>query len=228
MDNKSIKNSSKKISAKELFSMPKFYLALLPHVISLILVITGSLSYSLVFLIFFIELVIDDVLMCLSIILMRNEHVKKVYKSKRSKYFLAFRTLMGGLFLCAFFGVFAFIVFIQDLSLANIVNNQAVIWILGIYLISQIIKFIINTYSYRTGQQPYIDKGMSFFIGIITLFLFAPGWPIVMILGSLLGNMSLIGIVVIFAVRGYLDAALTSQAKEVEDAFRNVYENEKE
>lgn len=202
--------------------MPKFYLALLPHVISLIFVITGSLSYSLVFLIFFIELVIDDVLMCLSIILMSNEHVKKVYKSRRSKYFLAFSTLMGGLFLCVFFGVFAFIIFGQNLSLA-IINNHAVIWILGIYLISQTIKLITNTYRYRTGQQPYIDKGVSFLIGIITLILFAPGWPIVMVLSFFLGNMSLIGIVVIFAVRGYLDAALTSQAKEVEDEVRNFY-----
>lgn len=226
MDNKSIKNSSKKISAKELFSRPKFYLALLPHVISLFFVITGSLSYFLVFLIFFIELIIDNVLMCLSIILMRNEHVKKVYKSRRSKYFLAFRTLMSGLFLCIFFGVFAFIIFGQDLSPA-IVNNRAVIWILGIYLVSQIIKLITNAYRYRTGQQPYIDKGVSFLIGIIVLILLVPGWPIIMILSFFLGNMSLIGIVVIFAVRGYLDAALTSQAKEIEDDFMSVYREEK-
>ena len=218
----------RKISARELFNSPAFYLALFPHAIALLLVLIGNLEYFYVFFIFFLELIIDIFILSFAVLLIKNELVQKIYKSNYHKSILALRTLIGGLLFCSFFGIFAFLIFYltggKGLSATDILTNNIVWLAIGVYAARKMISLIVNKFRYNTGRQLYIEEGSSLMINLVTLIIFVmPGIYIFALLKFLPINVEFIAIIILFVIKAYIDASRAFQEKNAETKYRKLY-----
>jgi hypothetical protein len=221
-------NASQKISAREIFGSPKFYVALFPHVISLLFVLFGHLGYFYVFLIFFCELIIDVFIISLSVLLTKSHQIQKIYKSNWHKSLLAARTLLGGLALCLLLGLFAFIIFAMTSSevvtLSAMLTNKMIQLSVGSYLAGKIINLAVNLFRYKSGQQLYIETGKSFVVNLVTLILFVvPGIHLVLLLSIFFKQVQMIAIILLFALRAYIDSTFAVKEKEIEADYNKLY-----
>ena len=217
-----------KITARELFSSPQFYVALFPHLVVLYFVLTGSLGYFYIFFIFYSELILENFILSFAILLTKEEQVQKIYKSDKPKSILATRSLIDGLLLCIFLGIFGFFIFYQlgnkNISIANILTNN-IIWLpIGLYAITRMVNLAINKYNYDAGQKAYIENGKSFVVNIATLVIFVvPGGHILLLLKFLPINTELIAMIILFVIRAYADAGLVFQEKDIETEYQKLY-----
>ena len=200
---------SKKISVRELFSSPQFYIALFPHVISLFLIFSNNLGYFYVFSIFYSELLVDNFIFNFSVIFIKKQEVQKLYNSDRSRFLLASRGFLIGLALCIFLGIFSFIILARKGgSIKDVVTNNAVLWAIGIYTATKLINLIINIYRYKTGKRLNVEDGKTFIINLFTLLLFImPGIFILAFLGAFIDNIETIAVILLFVLRAYIDSA---------------------
>ncbi len=218
---KTINKNKKTIPLKLLLTSPKFYYALFPHLITLGLVINGSLGYFYVFLIFYIELIIDHFSYILGLSLTEKEDVQKMAAYKGSKFRIIIRAFIGGLVFISFFGVFAFLTFSfiksNPISIFDILQNKAVWLAVGIYLATKMAYLSINKYKYNNKKQSYIDKGISLGINLVALIIFVnPGIFILMFLKFLPINIELIAIIILFCLKAYIDGGVAYQEKDIE------------
>lgn len=217
------------LSPKEMFNSPIFYYTLLPHIISIALVIIDDLPYSYAYIIFYLNLIVDTIFLSLSILFTKKEEVQKMYKSKRSKLFLAARSLILGLAMCLFFGIFGYVIFFfttLNLSIIAALTNKIVLLSVAIYSATKMIKLVKNISQYNSGQQSYIEQGESFISNLITImivvmFIFPAAMFLPGILFQIFKNyqfmniIPLIAIIFIFALKAYIDAALAVIKKEM-------------
>lgn len=228
MRNISSTTTDNKYSAKKLFSSPTFYIALLPHILTIVFVLAGRLGYAEAFFIFFLELVIDIAVMALSILFTKTELVQKMYKGSRNKLFYALQTLLGGLGFCFIYGIFAVVIFAAGrnwITFSGSILHNGLIWLPFLaYLITKLINLVINIYKYRLGQRLLVDDGKSLVINLLALVIFVmPGYYLIALLGVFIGDFQIVAILVLFVVRAYLDAAMTNYQNDAEAAQRQLY-----
>lgn len=211
--------SGKKISAKELLSSPGFYIALLPHAFSLFLILSNNLGYFYVFSIFYLELIVDNFILSFSVLFMKEKEVKEMYKSNWPKIFLALRSFFGGLAICLFYGLFAIIfIFLRsgEISLKDIIVNNTVLLVVGVYTITKLLNLGINIFRYKTGQQLRVEDGKTFIINLVALIIFTvPGIHILVLLSVFIENIQLVAIISLFIIKAYIDSALVVSGKKV-------------
>jgi len=211
--------SGKKISARELFSSPRFYIALTPHIFSLFLIFSNNLGYFYVFFIFYLELIVDNFILSFSVLFTKKEEVQEMYKSNWPKTFLALRSFLGGLAICLLYGFFATVfIFIgtEGISIKDVIANNTVLLAAGVYAITKLLNLGINIFRYKTGQQLRIDDGKTFVINLLTLVIFTvPGIHILLFLRVFIENIQLIAIILLFIIKAYIDSAFAVSSKKV-------------
>lgn len=210
MDHNEKNSFDKKITLKELFSSPLFYFSLFPHIFALFLILSNNLGYFFAFFIFYLELVVDVFIVSFSILFIKTEKVKEMYKSNWPKIFLALRSLLIGLFLCLFFGLFA-IVFIfnsEAVSIKDLLFNKIVLLAVGVYVAGKLFNIVINLLKNKSEFyiRDLLVKSLS--VNLVTLILFiVPGLHILLFLNLFIENIQVVAIVLLFTIKAYTDSA---------------------
>jgi len=205
---------SRKITIRELLSSPKFYVALFPHIFSLFLIFSNNLGYSYVFSIFYLELLVDNFILSLSALSMRNDEVQKLYKSNWPKVFLALRSFLGGLLLCLFFGLFAGLVFLsaEGVSIKDLITNEIVLLSLGIYVMAKLLNFVVDIFKRKSGSRVRTEISRSFVVNLVALIIFTvPGIHLLLFLSLFVRNIQFVAIILLFMIKAYIDSAFTVQ-----------------
>lgn len=205
--------SGKKMTASELFSSPSFYFVLIPHIFSIYLIISNNLGYIYVYYIFLLELLVDNFIVSISVLFTEKKEVQKMYNSNWPRLFLALRSFLSMLGFCVFLG-FAVLIFVfreETVFFEKAMTNDVVLLSIGIYFVAKLVNLVFNIFKYKSGQRRSIEDGKSFGINFFALFLLAvPGTHIFLLLGTFVENIQLIAIIILFIIKAFIDAALSS------------------
>ncbi|MEX0918653.1 MAG: hypothetical protein WDZ85_01675 [Candidatus Paceibacterota bacterium] len=206
--------SNRKMSVKELFSSPRFYFSLFPHLFSLFLIFSNNLGYFYVFLIFYLELLVDNFILSFSVLLMKTEEVQRLYKSNWPKVLLALRSFLGGLLLCLFFGLFATFIFLstEGFFIKDLLTNKIVLLVVGVYIVTKLLNLIVDIFKHKSRPQIRLEVGKSFITNLVALMIFTvPGIHILLLLNMFVENIQFVAIILLFVIKAYIDSAVAVQ-----------------
>ncbi len=221
-----IKTPDKKV-AWEIFYDPDFYFALIPHAITIFLVVVDNLSYAVVLAIFGVELIADFIFHIFALSITGRDTVQRIYRTDLPKFLIILKSFVTGILFISFFSLFALIVLkivgSEDNFLRDWVASGSAFLVVGVYLVSKLISLIKNTYKYLRRQRPYIDEGKSLGINLVTLIVFVllttpPLWFI----GRFIPNIQLVLSIFLLALKGYIDAAVVAQNEKIEDSVMGI------
>jgi len=195
---------------RDMFGSHTFYAILVPNLIALYLILTNDLGFLYVFLLFYIQLFIELVLLSLSPLLTRKEDIKDIYKCEYPPIVLA-RNLFASMFMFIFFLsviIYAFLFHMTGIGNVEKVMeafNNETLWIaVGSYIVIRVISYIQNVYQYYRGVQKQIEEGTSFIVKLLTvIFLGVPGVHV------------FIGIIFIAQIVGVLDVFIDNYYESV-------------